>query len=401
MRANSVTVLIPTFNRSEFLLESLTSILAQTRSAKEIIIVNDGSTDDTLELLKPYEGRVRVLSKPNGGKAAALNFGLKRVTSDLVWIFDDDDIAAPNALEVLVGLLEANPDADIAYGRHERFSVDPGGEVCKLGTGYWRNCQPDDFLVETLDDMFAHQQGMIVRRSLYLLAGTFDEELVRSQDYDMLIRLARFGTVESTQEVVFFQRVHHGRRGSQAEGLDASQRDAAWSRFDRDIFRKHYRELKLSDYLGKRQSILNPMNKRHALIRRASVMGRKKLWYLALLDLRAAEATSQRPLSIPEIAALRSTFSSKYGCDDILDNTKLIDQLCELATSSTIGSEIVSAMARGLRWKVRAELFKFEVRKLLRYLLTMRQLKKAANMPVSDTVPADTTAFGRAENAGR
>ena len=86
MKPFNVTVLIPTFNRSAFLRESLESILAQTRPAHEIIIINDGSTDDTLEQLKAYEGRVRVLSKSNAGKSAALNFGLKHVTGDLVWI---------------------------------------------------------------------------------------------------------------------------------------------------------------------------------------------------------------------------------------------------------------------------------------------------------------------------
>ena len=116
MKSNSVTVLVPTFNRANFLLQSLTSILGQTRPADEIIIVNDGSTDDTLELLKPYEDRVRVLSQPNAGKAAALNFGLKHATGDLVWIFDDDDIAALNALEILVGLIE-EPDTGAIASR--------------------------------------------------------------------------------------------------------------------------------------------------------------------------------------------------------------------------------------------------------------------------------------------
>ena len=397
MKTNSVTVLVPTFNRAEFLLQSLMSILGQTRPADEIIIVNDGSTDNTLELLKPYEDRVRVLSKPNAGKAAALNFGLKHATGDLVWIFDDDDIAAPSALEVLVGLLEANPDADIAYGRHERFSIDPVGEFRNLGTGYWRNCESDEFLAATLDDMFAHQQGMIVRRSLYTLVGPFNEALVRSQDYDMLIRLARLGISESTEETVFFQRVHDGMRGSEVEQIHTTKRDATWSQFDKEIFRKCYLELRLNEYLSKGQSTLDPESRRHALIRRASVMARKKIWNLTVQDLREAQSTSQEPLSRPEIAALRSTFSSKYGCDEILENTKLIDELCEIATFSPIGSNIVAALARGLRWKVRSALFEIEPRKLVSYFLVMKKLKKAAAMPTLNTLPANATASGSFE----
>jgi glycosyltransferase involved in cell wall biosynthesis len=387
MKPFNVTVLIPTFNRSAFLLESLESILAQTRPAHEIIIINDGSTDDTLEQLKAYEGRVRVLSKSNAGKSAALNFGLKHVTGDLVWIFDDDDLAAPKALETLVGLLEANPEADMAYGRHERFSVAGSGEVRLLGTGYWTNCESDEFLTATLDDMFAHQQGMVVRKDLYDRVGAFDESLVRSQDYDMLIRLARVGTPVSTEEFVFQQRVHDGIRGTQAEQVQAKKRNSSWSQFDKVIFRNYYPQIELKEYLSDGRSISDPLNKRHALLRRASVMARKKLWELAIKDLRAAESVSEAPLSKPETVALRSAFASKYGCDEILTNSMLIDELCDLADVSLVGAQIVSSLARGLRWRVRSEFTKIRYLKSVSYYLIMNKLKRAASMTMTAKSP--------------
>ena len=387
MKPFNVTVLIPTFNRSAFLRESLESILAQTRPAHEIIIINDGSTDDTLEQLKAYEGRVRVLSKSNAGKSAALNFGLKHVTGDLVWIFDDDDLAAPNALETLVGLLQANPEADMAYGRHERFAVDGSGEVRLLGTGYWTNCESDEFLTATLDDMFAHQQGMVVRKDLYDRVGAFDESLVRSQDYDMLIRLARVGTPVSTEEFVFQQRVHDGVRGTQTEQVQAKKRNSSWSQFDKVIFRNYYPQIKLNEYLSDGRSISDPLNKRHALLRRASVMARKKLWELAIKDLRAAERVSQAPLSKPETVALRSAFASKYGCEEILTNSMLIDELCDLADVSVVGAQIVSSLARGLRWRVRSEFTKIRCLKSVSYYLIMNKLKRAASMTISAKGP--------------
>lgn len=391
MKPFNVTVLIPTFNRSAFLMESLKSILVQTRPAHEIIIIDDGSTDDTLEQLKAYEGRVRVLSKSNAGKSAALNFGLKHVTGDLVWIFDDDDLAVPTALETLVGLLEANPAADMAYGRHERFSDDGSGELRKLGTGYWTNCDSGQFLTATLDDMFAHQQGMIVRKSLYDQVGAFDESLVRSQDYDMLIRLARVGTPVSTEEFVFKQRVHDGIRGTQTKQVLAKKRNSSWSQFDQVIFRNYYPQIKLNEYLSDGQSISDPVNKRHALLRRASVMARKKLWELAIKDLRAAESVSQAPLSKPETVALRSAFASKYGCDEILTNTKLIDELCELAGASPVGAQIVSSLARGLRWRVRSEFTKIRCWKSVSYFMIMNKLKRAASMTINakESLPID------------
>ncbi len=401
MKPFEVTVLIPTFNRSALLLESLDSILAQTRPAHEVIIINDGSTDDTLERLKAYEGRIRVLSKPNGGKSAALNFGLKHVTGDLVWVFDDDDLAVPTALETLVGLLEADPNADMAYGRHQRFSVDGSGEQRLLGTGYWTNCDSDEFLTATLDDMFAHQQGMIVRKSLYDQVGSFDESLVRSQDYDMLIRLARVGTPASTEEFVFQQRVHDGIRGTQTEQVLAKKRNSSWSQFDKVIFRNHYPRIKLDEYLSDGRSISDPLNKRRALLRRASVMARKKLWELAVKDLRAAESLSQAPLSKPETVALRSAFASKYGCDEILNNSKLIDELCELALLSPTGSQIVVALARGLRWRVRSELFAAKSWKSIRYFLIMTKLRRAASMSSSPSGSTTELATSLLNKIGR
>ena len=109
---------MPTFNRSAFLVESIESLLVQTHPIHKIIVINDGSTDGTLEVLKAYEGRVDVISKPNGGKAAALNMALQLVPEGLVWIFDDDDLALPDGLETLMTLLSRNPGANMAYGRH-------------------------------------------------------------------------------------------------------------------------------------------------------------------------------------------------------------------------------------------------------------------------------------------
>ena len=144
MSANSVTVLIPSFNRAELLVEALDSILAQTSRPDEIIVINDGSTDDTIARLEPYRNDIEILNQDNAGKSAALNKALSLAKGELIWVFDDDDIAEPDALETLLGLLEANPEADFAYGRHDRFEVRPNGRVKWRDTGYWRKSPADD-----------------------------------------------------------------------------------------------------------------------------------------------------------------------------------------------------------------------------------------------------------------
>jgi len=153
------------------------------------------------------------------------------------------------------------------------------------------------------------------------------------------------------------------------------------------IFRNYYPQIELKEYLSDGRSISDPLNKRHALLRRASVMARKKLWELAIKDLRAAESVSEAPLSKPETVALRSAFASKYGCDEILTNSMLIDELCDLADVSLVGAQIVSSLARGLRWRVRSEFTKIRYLKSVSYYLIMNKLKRAASMTITSKSP--------------
>ena len=110
-----VTVLIPTFNRAHLLPECLESILAQTYPYLEIIIINDGSSDKTSEVVKPYLDRITYIEKVNGGKASAVNRGLKYARGEFIWIMDDDDLALPNALEQHLEVFNKDPSADFTY----------------------------------------------------------------------------------------------------------------------------------------------------------------------------------------------------------------------------------------------------------------------------------------------
>ena len=354
MTPNSVTVLIPTFNRAELLLEALDSILAQTRQPDEIIVINDGSTDDTIDRLKAYRSDVKILNQENSGKSAALNKALKVAKGDLIWVFDDDDIAEPDALEILLGLLEANPDADFAYGRHDRFTIAPNGHVKWSDTGYWSESPPEDFLFETLLDMFAHQPGMLVRKSLYLKVGPFDETLIRSQDYDMLLRLAQQGRPASTERVVFHQRQHDRPRGTASVVVNATDRDSNWRRFDREIFARVEKTLPLGKYLPAGSSLIEPGMIRRAMIRRGAVMIRKGLWEEAGKDLHRAATLSTTPLTSAEIADLRKALMMKYSREVSFNDANAL--LFDIKHASPVGAQIVRAVARAMVWRVRLSL---------------------------------------------
>ena len=367
-QTQTVSVLLPTYNRSELIAESIDSLLAQTRPVDELIVIVDGSCDDTIEVLQSYGDKISFVRKPNGGKSSALNLGLQVSSGDLIWIFDDDDIALPNALETLTGLLAASPDADFAYGRHDRFFVGENGKANFFGTGYWKECGSEEFLWETLLDLFAHQGGMLVKKSLYDETGLFDETLPRSQDYEMLLRLALAGTPASTQDVIFHQRQHSGLRGTETLNFTSNSTRQMWCKFDQQIFRRLHGRLPLSAFSHQLKNDDDPVRIRRAFIRRGVAMARKQLWSLAHNDFCAAALISDLPLSPSEVMDLRETFGSKFQTDSILDETVFKNKLMSLSRLSPTGAAICGALGRGLLWRIRDRIAQGDFKNGLRYV---------------------------------
>ena len=97
-----VSVIIPVYNSAQFLKESLESVLNQTYQNIEIICVNDGSTDDSLEILKQYSNKITIISQENHGLASALNAGIKQMKGNWFKWFSPDDLMYPNTIESLV-----------------------------------------------------------------------------------------------------------------------------------------------------------------------------------------------------------------------------------------------------------------------------------------------------------
>lgn len=344
--------IIPTYNRSRYLGDSITAVLAQTRPPAEVLVVDDGSTDDTPQIAAAFGTRIAYVRKANGGKASSLNLGLRRSRSPLVWIVDDDDIVCRDALERLAGMLDRSPAAGFAYGRHTRFiDDDTTGKRLDLGTGYWRHCAPERFLTATLEDFFAHQAGMVVRRSLYERVGLFDEALARSQDYDMTIRLARASDCVSTDDIVFYQRQHGGMRGSRSDRFQGDDVTSRWIKCDQAIFRRLYREMRLQEFLPRGEQLVDALSRRRALIQRGVVMARRKLWRTAARDFERAARLRCGPFTKDEKAMLRRAFSAKYGCREVLMNRKVAAALT--AIDAADARHLRTGLARGLIWRIR------------------------------------------------
>jgi glycosyltransferase involved in cell wall biosynthesis len=236
MAENSpVTVLMATFNRSGYIQESLESILGQSRPPAQIIVIDDGSTDDTKEVLRRHLPRIEYLHKENGGKASALNLGLPRVKNEYVWVFDDDDVALPHALESHLSTFSRHPEIDFTYSGYFEGKAGPNGRI-EIGEPVDLPDVPEDRLFASLlDRCFLLQQGMLTRSDCYLTLGPYDESLVRSQDYEMILRLARRFRGARNPERTFVLRTHSGPRGTALRRVRYFERRDAWAEFDRHI----------------------------------------------------------------------------------------------------------------------------------------------------------------------
>jgi len=352
------SVIIPTYNRANFLVECVAAVRNQSRTPLEIIVVDDGSDDETREALNNFRGEVRILFQPNLGKAAALNHAISVATGDLIWIVDDDDVPLPRALSILEALLE-DESVGFAFGKYTEFSDNDCGARIVTDTAYWIECDPRDFLAASLLDFFVHQPGMLVRKAVYEAVGPFDESLIRSQDYEMTLRIARHAKAASTKEVVFLQRQHQGLRGTADNPITTEQVYNRWIEADASIFLKVYKEWPL-DCFRPGWCTETSRGMITSLLFRASVMARRKLWTFALRDWREACRLSGGSFSKSEVELMRLAFMGKYGISEIVSNPDAQQALSDLISDPAL-SPVRRPLARGMVWRIREALFSRDI----------------------------------------
>lgn len=309
-----VCAIVPTFNRAEFLTDCLQSLLSQTLLPDDILVVDDGSTDATGAVVARFGTRIRYLHQTNRGKACALNLALARTDAEMVWIVDDDDIVAPDALERLASALAANPQAGIAFGDFNRFTLTPTAAPVAFGGAF----DADRFPVDQLLQCSVFQPGMLVRRACYDATGPFDETLVRSQDYDMLLRLSRRFAATHVPHIVFHQRQHRGDRGTAAMRIPGAD---IWNRqitFDATVLQKVRADADLNAFLpwSRRQSDLSPDRQVEALLTRAAALAKRHVWDAAIEDIVAALALT-RSFDIPTTPIwIQALFSHRFWTNE-------------------------------------------------------------------------------------
>lgn len=340
----TISTIVPTYNRARFLGRALDSILNQSLPSTEVIVVDDGSSDGTPAILESFSTRVKVIRKPNGGKASALNMGLSAASGELIWVFDDDDIALPNALESLASALVAHPECGFAFGAYAPFVTTEDSEPTPSPARLFID-RSLDFQLSVLERCYIFQPAMLVRRTCYDAVGRFDESLLRSQDYEMLIRLSRAFRGVDVGCVVFYQRRHAGLRGTANAPVAGRKKDAGWITYDRLIFSRIYTQYPLAAFLpGGSETVaeLSVPQHRAALLERCCIMARKGMWEVAAADLRSFCALVQSDADGRFTRAERATLKRFFGPYSYADHT--------LPEAGLFFAAWKENMSRRLRW---------------------------------------------------
>jgi glycosyltransferase involved in cell wall biosynthesis len=201
-----VSVIIPNYNYARFLSKAINSVLAQTYPNIEIIVVDDGSTDNSLAILARYEDRVQVLAQANQGVARARNNGVARSSGEYLAFLDADDLWLPAKIEKQVELFEKNTALGLVHVGIEDRDVEGNLLATKLvGMEGW---VAPELLRFQKPVILGGGSGFMIRRANFAETGGFDPRLSTSADWEFLYRVTSRYEVGFIKEVLMVYRIH-------------------------------------------------------------------------------------------------------------------------------------------------------------------------------------------------
>ncbi len=217
----TVSLVIPSYNRADLIGETIDSALAQEEAFHEIIVVDDGSTDGTAQILAGYGNRIKTIFLPNGGVQLARNTGVAQATGEFVTLCDSDDLLTPDFLLTAMAWFRRHPDYEAFYsnfitfndlGRHpDKFSGAPAG--------FFDGAREDGDYLYDIPDLYARtveyqplfMSGCIVSRALYQRLGGFDTRFNRigGEDWEFTLRVVEAGKVVLCRRPLVHIRKHN------------------------------------------------------------------------------------------------------------------------------------------------------------------------------------------------
>jgi len=214
-RKPQVSVIIPTYNRGWILKEAIDSVLTQDYKNFELIVVDDGSTDNTSEILASYGNDIRVLFQENKGVSAARNRGVAEASGQFIAFLDSDDLWLPQKLSTQLEFFNQTPDALICQTEEvwirNRRRVNPKK----------RHKKPSGMIFEpSLELCLVSPSAVMIRRVLFDRVGGFDETLRACEDYDLWLRISCRFPVHLIDTPLIVKRGGHNDQLSSMVGLD-------------------------------------------------------------------------------------------------------------------------------------------------------------------------------------
>jgi glycosyltransferase involved in cell wall biosynthesis len=221
-----VSVVVPSYNHGRYLAARLDSVLAQTLDDFELIFLDDASPDDSLAVFETYRHHPKVRATLNDRNSGCVfkqwNKGVRAARGRYVWIAESDDVADPKFLETLVGMLDANPTAGLAYCKS--LSIDDDGKVIGNVNPWVRSLDPErwesDFVATGLDECrryFCHRNtipnasAVLIRKSVYEQVGYANEEMRLLGDWEMWVRILLASDLAYTAQPLNYYRHPHDR----------------------------------------------------------------------------------------------------------------------------------------------------------------------------------------------
>ena len=239
-----ISVVIPAYNAEKFLRETVQSVLDQSFEDWELVIVNDGSKDQTLEVAQAcasLDSRIRVLDKQNGGVSSTRNLGVSAANKNSAYVIflDADDVWETFALSTLFDFLENNPESVAAYGLASAMdinsmSINPGkleahqlNRYCVVDKKLRKveNSAPATFDIISFHNCIQTAGCILIRRSIFERVGQFDQELSGVADWDMWLKISAIGNISTFPSAILKYRMHPNSMANQkAEMLQDEMR---------------------------------------------------------------------------------------------------------------------------------------------------------------------------------
>lgn len=229
-KKNEVSVIIPTYNRGWIIKESIDSVFSQTFNAYELIVVDDGSDDNTSEILDSYGNKLRIIRQANQGVSAARNRGIIASSGEFIALLDSDDLWLPEKLDRQMSFFRNNPDAVICQTQEIWMRNGKRVNPCK------HHKKLSGMIFEpSLTLCLVSPSAVMFKRELMDMVGFFDESFPACEDYDLWLRVSLAYPVYLIDEALIIKRGGHSDQLSRNPMLDKYRIKAIKKLLNQDI----------------------------------------------------------------------------------------------------------------------------------------------------------------------